>query len=61
MKATKGWQSLVYAKSNILRKVESDWHKAYLARTEESNMASITWKVDLKGKCMEQNEEALLR
>ena len=45
----KGWQNLVYECRNIFRKLEHDWNMVYLARTEESTQASISWRFDLRG------------
>lgn len=43
-----GWKSLIFeAKGGIQRKVEYDWDMVYLARTENSDRSSATWKIDL--------------
>jgi len=40
-----GWKSGVHQSQNIARKVEGDWNKAYLSRTEGNNeKGSIAWK-----------------
>lgn len=38
------WESGTYLSENIYRKIETDWKMAYLARTEESDLAKIVWK-----------------
>uniref|UniRef100_A0A1B0CRQ6 Peptide-N(4)-(N-acetyl-beta-glucosaminyl)asparagine amidase n=1 Tax=Lutzomyia longipalpis TaxID=7200 RepID=A0A1B0CRQ6_LUTLO len=40
------WNSCQYASHNIFRKVEHDWKMTYLARTEDTNEASIEWRFD---------------
>ena len=42
-----GWQRGVKDAENISRKEEHDWNMVYLARTEGSSKASITWCLDL--------------
>ena len=42
-----GWERGVKEAENIFRKVEHDWDMVYLARTEGTTKASITWAVDL--------------
>ena len=48
---TIGWQHLVYEAVAIQRKEERDWKMCYLARTEGSMSATITWKFDFSGGC----------
>ncbi|XP_055701462.1 peptide-N(4)-(N-acetyl-beta-glucosaminyl)asparagine amidase isoform X2 [Phlebotomus papatasi] len=43
---TKSWNSCQYSSHNIFRKVEHDWKMTYLARTEDTNEASIEWRFD---------------
>lgn len=43
---SKDWQSCVYRWENIFRKEERDWKVVYLARTEDTNTAQITWNFD---------------
>jgi peptide-N4-(N-acetyl-beta-glucosaminyl)asparagine amidase len=40
------WDSLHFMSENIFRKVEHDWKMAYLARTEGTSSAFISWKFD---------------
>ena len=47
---SKGWNSLVFEAENVIRKVEADWKMAYLARSEGSTTAKISWKLDFSGK-----------
>ncbi|GAB0090344.1 Peptide-N(4)-(N-acetyl-beta-glucosaminyl) asparagine amidase [Sergentomyia squamirostris] len=42
----KGWNNWQYSSHNIFRKVEHDWKMTYLARTEDTNEASIEWRFD---------------
>lgn len=42
------WESGTYLSKNILRKIEADWKMAYLARTEETDLAKIVWKFDFQ-------------
>lgn len=42
----KDWQSCVYNVENIARKEERDWKMVYLARTEDTATAQITWNFD---------------
>ena len=42
-----GWQKGVKDAENVSRKEEHDWNMVYLARTEGSSKASITWCLDL--------------
>lgn len=44
-----GWSKMVFDCNNLFRKEESDWKKSYLTRTEGSDTASISWKMDLTG------------
>jgi peptide-N4-(N-acetyl-beta-glucosaminyl)asparagine amidase len=46
---TDGWQNLVYEMEHVFRKEEQDWNMVYLARTEGSDTANISWKIDLTG------------
>ena len=41
------WQQGVKEGDNIFRKVEHDWNMVYLARTEGTQKATITWALDL--------------
>lgn len=43
-KSYENWESCHYQASNIFRKVERDWKVVYLARTEDSDRATISWK-----------------
>ncbi|XP_070567617.1 peptide-N(4)-(N-acetyl-beta-glucosaminyl)asparagine amidase-like [Ptychodera flava] len=43
----KGWSALVMECENIQRKQEHDWKMVYLARSEGSSSAKISWKFDL--------------
>ncbi|XP_078460267.1 peptide-N(4)-(N-acetyl-beta-glucosaminyl)asparagine amidase isoform X1 [Lampetra fluviatilis] len=51
-----GWESAVHAASSLQRKVETDWNMVYLARTEGSNGARVSWRFDLAGSGMEAGE-----
>ncbi|KAF0310841.1 Peptide-N(4)-(N-acetyl-beta-glucosaminyl)asparagine amidase [Amphibalanus amphitrite] len=44
-----GWASCVYSAEAVQRKVERDWHQAYLCRTEGAAAGSVSWRVDLNG------------
>ncbi|GFO05281.1 peptide-n(4)-(n-acetyl-beta-glucosaminyl) asparagine amidase [Plakobranchus ocellatus] len=44
-----GWEKCVFGCKHVFRKEELDWKMAYLARTEGSSEAEITWKFDLNG------------
>lgn len=46
LETTKSWNSCQYSSHNIFRKVEHDWKMTYLARTEDTNEASIEWRFD---------------
>ncbi|XP_052796357.1 peptide-N(4)-(N-acetyl-beta-glucosaminyl)asparagine amidase-like [Mya arenaria] len=46
---TRGWQACVNEGENIFRKEELDWKMVYLARTEGSSSATISWKFDFAG------------
>lgn len=43
---TKNWESCHYLSSNIFRKEERDWKMTYLARAEDTDVASIAWNFD---------------
>ena len=45
--AIKGWQALLFGGEKMMRKEERDWKKSYLCRKEHSDMAYVTWKIDL--------------
>ena len=47
---TKGWDHMISEVSHVQRKEEHDWKMVYLARTEESTEASVSWKFDFTGK-----------
>lgn len=40
------WESCVHRVLNVHRKVERDWKMVYLARIEDTDRASISWKFD---------------
>ena len=46
---TKGWDAMISDVSNVQRKEEHDWGMVYLARTEGTSEASISWKFDFTG------------
>ena len=46
---SKGYKSLAHDCSNVFRKVEADWKKVYLCRTEGSEKGEIVWKVNFAG------------
>ncbi|CAH0724221.1 unnamed protein product, partial [Brenthis ino] len=46
------WTNGVYECENIFRKVEEDWHQAYLAREEGKSTGSISWRFAAKGNDM---------
>jgi peptide-N4-(N-acetyl-beta-glucosaminyl)asparagine amidase len=46
---SKGFKSLVFESKNVFRKVETDWKKAYLCRTEGSETGYIVWKIEFSG------------
>ncbi|XP_049726757.1 peptide-N(4)-(N-acetyl-beta-glucosaminyl)asparagine amidase isoform X2 [Elephas maximus indicus] len=41
-----GWENGVWKMESIFRKVETDWNMVYLARTEGSSSAYISWKFE---------------
>ncbi|XP_018124280.1 N-glycanase 1 S homeolog isoform X1 [Xenopus laevis] len=41
-----GWENGAWKAESICRKVESDWKMVYLARTEGSSSAAISWKIE---------------
>jgi peptide-N4-(N-acetyl-beta-glucosaminyl)asparagine amidase len=43
---SKGFKSLAFKFSNVFRKVETDWKKVYLCRTEGSENGYIVWKIE---------------
>lgn len=45
-KCEENWETCHLIATNIFRKTERDWKMVYLARTEDSQMASITWSFD---------------
>lgn len=45
----KPFSSCVNKQQNVFRKEERDWKMAYLARTEGSSSAEISWKFDFSG------------
>lgn len=42
----KTWESCHYLSSNIFRKEERDWKMVYLARLEDTALATIAWNFD---------------
>ncbi|XP_004377430.1 peptide-N(4)-(N-acetyl-beta-glucosaminyl)asparagine amidase isoform X1 [Trichechus manatus latirostris] len=44
--AISGWENGVWKMESIFRKVETDWNMVYLARTEGSSSAYISWKFE---------------
>ncbi|XP_062574354.1 peptide-N(4)-(N-acetyl-beta-glucosaminyl)asparagine amidase-like [Saccostrea cucullata] len=46
---TKSYSACVNKQQNIFRKEERDWKMVYLARTEGSATAAISWKFDFSG------------
>jgi peptide-N4-(N-acetyl-beta-glucosaminyl)asparagine amidase len=46
---SKGFKSLAFECKNVFRKVEADWKKAYLCRTEGSEKGEIVWKIEFIG------------
>ncbi|XP_061174009.1 peptide-N(4)-(N-acetyl-beta-glucosaminyl)asparagine amidase-like [Saccostrea echinata] len=48
-KVTKSYSACVNKQQNIFRKEERDWKMVYLARTEGSATAAISWKFDFSG------------
>ncbi|CAD6189724.1 unnamed protein product [Caenorhabditis auriculariae] len=47
-KTTLGYSTLATSVKNIARKVESDWKKSYLCRSDGAQEGEITWSVDLR-------------
>lgn len=43
----RGWQAGTFQAENIMRKVENDWMQAYLARTQGSTSASLSWTFEV--------------
>ncbi|OCT75874.1 peptide-N(4)-(N-acetyl-beta-glucosaminyl)asparagine amidase [Xenopus laevis] len=41
-----GWENGTWKAESICRKVENDWKMVYLARTEGSSSAAISWKIE---------------
>ncbi|XP_043920711.1 peptide-N(4)-(N-acetyl-beta-glucosaminyl)asparagine amidase [Protopterus annectens] len=41
-----GWENGVWNMQSVFRKVENDWQMVYLARTEGSSSANISWKFE---------------
>ncbi|KAE8596730.1 hypothetical protein XENTR_v10016222 [Xenopus tropicalis] len=41
-----GWENGVWKAESMCRKVENDWKMVYLARTEGSSSAAISWKIE---------------
>uniref|UniRef100_A0A914Y5K0 Peptide-N(4)-(N-acetyl-beta-glucosaminyl)asparagine amidase n=1 Tax=Panagrolaimus superbus TaxID=310955 RepID=A0A914Y5K0_9BILA len=46
---SKGFKSLAFESKNVFRKVEIDWKKAYLCRTEGSEKGELVWKIEFNG------------
>ncbi|XP_053570212.1 peptide-N(4)-(N-acetyl-beta-glucosaminyl)asparagine amidase [Bombina bombina] len=44
--AIAGWDNGVWKTESVFRKVENDWKMVYLARSEDSSSASISWKFE---------------
>ncbi|XP_077300714.1 N-glycanase Pngl [Arctopsyche grandis] len=44
VKSKKSWENAIYEMKDIFRKEETDWKMTYLARTEGSENAKISWK-----------------
>ncbi|KAM9187881.1 peptide-N(4)-(N-acetyl-beta-glucosaminyl)asparagine amidase isoform 1-T1 [Dugong dugon] len=44
--AISGWENGVWKMESVFRKVETDWNMVYLARTEGSSSAYISWKFE---------------
>ncbi|KAJ8304846.1 hypothetical protein KUTeg_018429 [Tegillarca granosa] len=51
-----GYASCTNKTQNLFRKVEHDWNMVYLARTEGSPTAAVTWKFDFTGLKIERIE-----
>ncbi|GFR76588.1 peptide-N(4)-(N-acetyl-beta-glucosaminyl) asparagine amidase [Elysia marginata] len=52
----RGWETCVFEQNNIFRKEEPDWKMVYLARTEGSTKAQISWKFDLTNTNLKMNK-----
>ncbi|OWF52816.1 peptide-N(4)-(N-acetyl-beta-glucosaminyl)asparagine amidase-like [Mizuhopecten yessoensis] len=48
-KKMSGFGSCLFKSTNVFRKEEHDWKMVYLARTEGSAIATLSWKFDFKG------------